>query len=82
MKPKSEIKAAAKGAVSEDRALPNKTVTYFSWSMKLAEISRHFSDFGLPNALLAANLSGNPANLWVNGAFLGDNRPYDGIGIV
>ena len=39
MKPKSEIKAAAKGAVSEDRALPNKTVTYFSWSMKLAAVS-------------------------------------------
>ena len=34
------------------------------------------------NALLAANLSGNPANLWVNGAFLGDDRPYGGVGMV
>jgi hypothetical protein len=49
---------------------------------KWREISRRFSDFWLPNALLAANLSGNPANLWVNGAFLGDDRPPDEIGIV
>src|SRR5262249_23705291 len=45
-------------------------------------ILRHFCDFWLPNALLAAHLSGNPANLWENGAFLGDDRPHDGIGIV
>jgi len=43
VKPKSEIKAAAKGAVSEDRALPNKTVTYFSWSMKLAPFPNIFT---------------------------------------
>ena len=49
---------------------------------KWREISRRFSDFWLPNALLAANLSGNPANLWVNGTFLGDDRLPDGIGIV
>src|SRR6266702_7225385 len=49
---------------------------------KSHEISRHFFDFWLPNALLAANLSGNPANLWVNGAFLGDDRPYGGVGMV
>src|SRR5215831_225176 len=49
---------------------------------KWRKISRHFCDFWLPNALLAASLSGNPANLWVNGAFLGDDKPYDGIGIV
>jgi hypothetical protein len=31
------MNAAATGAVSEDRGLPNETVIYFSWSMKLAE---------------------------------------------
>ena len=49
---------------------------------KLGEISKRFFDFWVPNALLAAHLSGNPANLWVNGAFLGDDRPYDGVGMV
>ena len=34
------------------------------------------------NALLAAILSGNPANLWVNGAFLGDDRLNDDVDMV
>jgi hypothetical protein len=49
---------------------------------KWHEISKRFSDFWVPNALLAANLSGNPANLWVNDAFLGDYGPYNGVGMV
>jgi hypothetical protein len=36
--------------VSEDRALPNKTVTYFSWSMKLAA----FAMFSLKSPSLLA----------------------------
>jgi hypothetical protein len=49
---------------------------------KWPEISRRISDFGLRNVLLTANLCDNPANLWINGAFLGDNRPYDNAGMV
>ena len=49
---------------------------------KLGEISRRFSDFWLLNALLTANLCGNPANLCDNRAFLGDARPQNDIGMV
>jgi hypothetical protein len=48
----------------------------------LGEISRRFRGFLAANALLAANLSGNPANLWVNSAFLEDDRPHDDVGLV
>src|SRR5215831_20174430 len=49
---------------------------------KWHESLRCFSDFWRPNALLTANLCDNPANLWVNDAFLGNDRPYDGVGMV
>ncbi len=33
---------------------------------ELHKFWRHFSSFWVPNALPTANLSDNPANLWVN----------------
>ena len=49
---------------------------------KWREISRHFFGFWLPNALLTAPLSGNPANLGDHRAFLADARPHDDAVIV
>jgi hypothetical protein len=54
----------------------------YSCREKWREILRRFADFWLLHALLTANLCDNPANLWVNSAFLEDDRTHDDVAMV